>query len=233
MRTGLAGAALALAMSFGGTGTASADYLDDCAHPAPDMAIIGCSQAIDSGELSGGLLSWAYSNRGHAHLQLRQNGEAEQDFNRALKHNAYNLGALNGRGIARSRREEHRGALDDFEAMLEIDPGNATALNNGAYAKLALGFPQEALEDARRAVAMDPMNGVYRDTLGDMLGFNCRIDDAMVEFDLADLYMPDWAEFKLEQLKLEGYWDGPITAEFPEEARFALMDWIGRGCAGV
>ena len=212
---------------------ALADTLDDCASEDANTAIAACSEAIGSLGLTGDLLSWAYSNRGHAYLKLRENEAAERDFNNAIRLNQTNLGALNGRGIARGRRGAHREALDDYERMLEIDPGNATALNNGAYEKLALGFPEDAIADARLAVADDPYNGIYRDTLGDMLGRNCRVDEAMAEYDLANSYYPEWASFKLEQMQIDGFWDGPITDDFPEEARLALAAWISSGCVGV
>ena len=80
------GVALAVVIALAAA-PALGDMVNDCVNEAKryDRAIEACTEAINSGEWSGGDLAWAYTNRGLAHYELGEYRDALADYSEALE----------------------------------------------------------------------------------------------------------------------------------------------------
>lgn len=150
-------AASALATSQAGAQTQR--QLDWCSNQndafSPRLRIDGCTAAIQSAR-TGENMSWAFYNRGIAHMKLSQFDRAIADFDQALKLDPDSTFALNNRGAALARKGEYDRAIADFNEAIRLDAQSATSYNNRGTAYARTGQYDRALEDFEQAVRLDP-----------------------------------------------------------------------------
>jgi tetratricopeptide (TPR) repeat protein len=100
--------------------------LKDCtgASDVPnDRQILGCSDAIESGNLSGKDLAAVFSNRGRAYDGKGDAGRAMADYSEAVRLHPGYAEALFRRGVVRRRAGDKVGGDADVAAAKKIDPG--------------------------------------------------------------------------------------------------------------
>ena len=98
----------------------------------------------------------AYYNRGLAHYDLHQLGQAIADFGEAVRLNPEYVKAYYNRGLAQYHQGNHEAAEADFSEVLRHDSQHASAYNNRGLARKAQGDFSGAVADYTLAVRMDP-----------------------------------------------------------------------------
>ncbi len=119
----------------------------------PDMRIAGCTAVIESGQLFGHELVWAYVNRGLAHA-AKSDPRALADFGEALKIEPQQIRALfeRGRFYAGVLGDFER-AVQDFDAAIAIDPRYTDALNYRGGIRRRNGDYDGAIKDFTASIA--------------------------------------------------------------------------------
>jgi tetratricopeptide (TPR) repeat protein len=103
-----------------------AQSLTDCTGGSDvpnDRQILGCSTAIESGNLAGKELAAAFSNRGRAYDGKGDAGRAMADYSEAVRLDPGSAEALFRRGIVRRRAGDKAGGDADGAAAGKLDPG--------------------------------------------------------------------------------------------------------------
>ncbi|MBX3458641.1 MAG: protein kinase [Planctomycetes bacterium] len=120
----------------------------------------------------------AWSNRGHAKMNMRRFEEAYSDMTIALALDPRDDGLWQSRGYLNNvwLRDPESGA-EDYTRMLELAPHSAVAYANRASAYFELGKPELAIGDATRALELNPYHpeawnnrAAARSQLGDING---------------------------------------------------------------
>lgn len=97
----------------------------------------------------------AYLYRGHIDDELGQFRRAIQDFDQAIKFDAYFTGAYHSRGIVYHEIGEHRRAIEGYVLAIELDPAHAYAFDNRNLALNELGQYTLAEQDAKIACKLN------------------------------------------------------------------------------
>ena len=120
------------------------------------LSLRACTSLLQGSELSSEVRARIYARRGHAWLIEDDAGEALTDFNSAIKLNAHNLRALNGRARAYTLLEQHAKAADDWTAVIALDADvEANYLKRGA-SHLAAHNTNAAMADFDKAITLNP-----------------------------------------------------------------------------
>jgi tetratricopeptide (TPR) repeat protein len=97
----------------------------------------------------------AFSERGDVNVSQRKLEEAEADFDRALKINAYYGPALRGLGYCKLEKKEFAEAIELFEKSISADPNNANTHLLMGIANLELDRREPAREALQKALSFD------------------------------------------------------------------------------
>jgi tetratricopeptide (TPR) repeat protein len=104
---------------------AAADELDSCVKLSDDLAVAGCSRAIDSHQYTGRSLARLYARRGGAYQARGDLDHAMVDFNESMGTDPTYPSAYNNRGNAWYRRGDFDRAIKDFVQAIRLDPKDA------------------------------------------------------------------------------------------------------------
>jgi hypothetical protein len=99
-------------------------------HATPDMMIGGCTALIGSGKYSGRNLAVAFTNRGGAYDDKRDEDRAIADHDQAIKIDPKLHLAFNNRANAYGRKGDIDRAIADYDQAIRIDPKFFEAYNN-------------------------------------------------------------------------------------------------------
>jgi tetratricopeptide (TPR) repeat protein len=114
--------------------TASADELQPSTlkscYEAVSDSISACTIAISSGTLNGADLAKAYLSRGLAQQRLKQDENAINDLNEALKINPDDPQTINARGTSYLTLGQYDRAIQDYKRVIEINPKFVPAFFN-------------------------------------------------------------------------------------------------------
>lgn len=157
-------AALALwaVLAIGGCSAQSAQ-LAACKAPTDDndsdkqqAKVAACTAAIRQGA-KGDDLEAALAQRGDAQRQLSKPDLAIQDFDQALRMNANDAFALNGRGLAyMDAGKPQKLSLADFNAAIRANPSVGDAFDNRGYLERYSGDFDASIQDESRAIELEP-----------------------------------------------------------------------------
>ncbi len=109
----------------GFSGSATAQTLDQqrCLAPDPDVAILGCTAMIQSGQEPQENLAKAYNNRGNAYDAKGDYDRAIADYTEAIRLDPKYAHAYNNRGNAYGAKGDYDHAIADFDQVIrELDP---------------------------------------------------------------------------------------------------------------
>ncbi|MGB8847110.1 MAG: tetratricopeptide repeat protein, partial [Terracidiphilus sp.] len=123
-------ACLLLGATVAAVGQTRDQNWDKCKADDPDTSVAGCTALIQSGQESTTDQASAYFDRGIAYRQKKEDDQAMQDLNQALKLKPDFAGALNTRGNVYSDEGEYDRAISDYNDALRIDPNHALAYYN-------------------------------------------------------------------------------------------------------
>ncbi len=164
----LVGASLTVILvAISGAGTATAQRAEQrawCAGlfgVALRQRIDACTAIIDSGRLDGMSLSAALSDRGIAHLDVRNDDRALADFNEAIRIDPDNAKAFSRRGLAyqlRGQEGDMERALADWAKALQLNPDDADTLEQRGRVYLIRRDYDGMIGDYGALIRLDPDN---------------------------------------------------------------------------
>ncbi len=161
------------------------DIMAGCIDPFPDIRVVGCTAAIDSGIWEGGDLAWAYNNRAIAYRLMGQWEDALEDFSIAIGLDPENPINWNNRGHAHRVMGAPEKAIVDFDWAIALDPDYRLAHYNRATALAVMGDLVGAVASYSEAIRLAPEDpwgwndrGLARHRMGDL-------DAALKDFDAA------------------------------------------------
>ena len=99
-------------------------------HATPDLMIKGCTALIRSGKVSGQDLAVAFTNRGSAYDDKRDEDRAIADHDQAIKIDPTLDLAFNNRANAYGRKGGIDRAIADYDEAIRLNPTFSTAYNN-------------------------------------------------------------------------------------------------------
>src|SRR5215510_13690782 len=147
---------LAVAALVGLPMVAAADEWDACVKLSDDLAVAGCSRAIDSHQYTGRSLARLYTRRGGAYQAQGDLDHAMADFNESMRVDPTYPAAYNNRGITWYRRGDLDRAIADYDQAIRLDPKYEYAYANRGAAWATKGDLDRAIADFDQAVRLDP-----------------------------------------------------------------------------
>ena len=149
-------ACLAVVALAGLPTVAAADEWGSCVKLSDDLAVAGCSRAIDSHQYTGRSLARLYARRGGAYQAQGDLDHAMADFNESMRVDPTYPSAYNNRGITWYRRGDFDRAIADYDQAIRLDPKYGHAYVNRGAAWGAKGDFDRAIADFDQAIRLDP-----------------------------------------------------------------------------
>jgi tetratricopeptide (TPR) repeat protein len=153
-------ACLAVAALAGLPMVAAADEWYSCVKLSDDLAVAGCSRAIDSHQYTGRSLARLYTRRGGAYQAQGDLDHAMADFNESMRVDPTYPSAYNNRGIAWYRRGDLDRAIADYDQAIRLDPKYLYAYANRGAAWATKGERDRAIADFDQAIRLDPKDAL-------------------------------------------------------------------------
>src|SRR5262249_35695281 len=135
---------------------AAADDWDACGKQSGDLAVAGCSRAIDSNQYTGRNLAWLYASRGVAYLAQSDLDHAMADFNEAIRLDPKDAAPYYNRGVACTAQGDLDRAIADFYEAIRLDPKDAASYSIRGIAWSDKGELDRAIADFDEAIRLDP-----------------------------------------------------------------------------
>jgi tetratricopeptide (TPR) repeat protein len=149
-------ACLAVMALAGSPMVAAADEFDSCVDLSDDLAVAGCSRAIDSHEYTGRSLARLYSRRGGAYQAQGDLERAMADLDESVRIDPTYPSAYSNRGAAWYRRGDLDRAIADFNTAIRLDPKYEYAYVNRGAAWGTKGNFDRAIADFDTAIRLNP-----------------------------------------------------------------------------
>jgi len=129
----------------------------------PDVAINYCTQTIESRQLSGKGMAFAFYKRGNAYYGKGDHDRAILDYDQAIRLNPSHANSHSNRGAAYARKGDYHRAIQDYDEAVRLNPNHADAFSNRGAAYARKGDYDRAIEDYDEAVRLNPnhANAVY------------------------------------------------------------------------
>jgi tetratricopeptide (TPR) repeat protein len=118
-----------------------------------EQQLVGCTAAIQSGQLSRRDLSLALINRCTVYRHREDHDRAIADCNSAIQLDPNNADAFNNRGLVHRAMGRFDRAIADYNRAIRINPEEFTTFTNRGYAYEQKGDRQRAIADYRKAAA--------------------------------------------------------------------------------
>jgi tetratricopeptide (TPR) repeat protein len=160
----------------------------------PDAAIVHCTRAIETGQLSQAQLGYALRLRGFAYTRKGEYDQAIQDFDQALRLNPNDAATLVGRGAAYFGKKQLERAIQDFDEANRLAPNGADPIRSRGLAYAAKGESDRAIQDFDQALRLNPNDAVAFRYRGLAYGKKGELDRAIQDFDQALRLNPNDAE---------------------------------------
>jgi len=134
---------------------AAADESDSCVKLSDDLAVAGCSPAIDSHQNTGRSLARLYARRGGAYQARGDPDHAMLDFNGRWG-SIRRIRLRTNRGNAWYRRGDFDRAIADYDEAIQLDPKDAQAYYDRGMAWEKKRRLREALADFKMHSQLAP-----------------------------------------------------------------------------
>jgi len=123
-----------------------------CEKSSGDDGIAACDRAIASGNFTGRMLSYLYSDRGFMRMQKSEIDSALADLNKAAEIDSTNFYAFWNRGAVHTAKGDLDGAKADFNAALALNPDETSK----AQIEEALNAVNAGAAQAAQSQVSDP-----------------------------------------------------------------------------
>ena len=114
-----------------------------------------CTEAIDTGQLSGKALGFAFYRRANAYSEIGEQDRAIADYDQAIRINPNHAASFANRGVAHARKENYDRAIDDYDQAIRIKPTYVDAFTNRGVAHARKGDYDRAIQDYDEAIRLD------------------------------------------------------------------------------
>jgi tetratricopeptide (TPR) repeat protein len=121
-----------------------------------DITINYCTQAIESGQLSGRGLAFAFYKRANAYYEKGEYDRAIEDYDQAIRLNPKHADAFSNRGVAYSRKGDYDRAIENYNEAIRLNPKHAGALYGRGNAYRRKGDYDRAIENYDEAIQLSP-----------------------------------------------------------------------------
>src|SRR5437762_2000537 len=135
---------------------AAADEWDSCVKLSDDLAVAGCSRAIDSHQYMGRSLARLYARRGGAYQTQGDLKHAMADFNESMRIDPTYPSAYLNRGNTWFNRGDFDRAIADYNQAIRLDPKDTKAYYNRGMAWEKKRSLQAALADFKVHAQLAP-----------------------------------------------------------------------------
>ena len=135
---------------------AAADEWDSCVKLSDDLAVAGCSRAIDSHQYTDRSLARLYARRGGAYQAQGDLNHAMADFNESMRIDPTYPSAYSNRGNTWYRRGDFDRAIADYNQAIQLNPKYGRAYVNRGSAWGTRGDLDRAIADYNQAIRLDP-----------------------------------------------------------------------------
>ena len=172
---------------------AAADDWDTCGKESGDLAVAGCSRAIDSHQYTGRSLARLYAGRGVTYLAQGDLDHAMADFNESMRVDPTYARAYNDRGITWYRTGDLDRAIADYDQAIRLDPKDAKAYYNRGSAWGDKGDLDRAIADFDQAIRLDPKDAKAYYNRGIAWEKKGSLQEALADFKMHSQLAP-WPE---------------------------------------
>ena len=140
-------ACMAVVVLAGLPGVAAADEWDSCVKLPDDLAVAGCSRAIDSHQYAGRSLARLYARRGGAYQAQGDVKRAVADYNESMRIDPTYPAAYSNRGNIWFHKGDFDRAIADYNQAVQLDPKYEPAYANRGSALGAKGDLDRAIAE--------------------------------------------------------------------------------------
>ena len=134
---------------------AAGDGSQKCYTALNSVAISYCTEAIESGQLSGKALGFVFYRRANAYNEIGERDRAIADYNQAIRINPNHAGSFSNRGVAHARKGNYDAAIQDYDQAIRIKPTYVDAFANRGVAYARQGDYDRAIQDYDKAIRLD------------------------------------------------------------------------------
>ena len=121
-----------------------------------DITINYCTQAIESGQLSGRGLAFAFYKRANAYYEKGEYDRAIEDYDQAIRLNPKHPDAFSNRGVAYARKGDYDRAIENYNEAIRLNPKHPDAFSNRGVAYARKGDYDRAIENYNEAIRLNP-----------------------------------------------------------------------------
>src|SRR5215475_11837996 len=155
-----------------------------------EMAISYCTQAIESGQLSGKGLAFAFYKRANGYYERGQYDRAIEDYNHVIGLNPNHADAFSNRGATYARKGEYDRAIESYDEAIRLNPKHADAFSNRGVAYARKGDYDRAVENYDEAIRLNPKHAAALYGRGNAYRRKGDYDRAIENYDEAIRSMP-------------------------------------------
>src|SRR5215468_9510702 len=121
-----------------------------------EMAINYCTQAIESGQLSGKGLAFAFYKRASGYYERGQYDRAIEDYNQAIRLNPNHANAFSNRGVAYGRKGDYDRAIENYDQAIRLNPKYINAFYNRGNAYRRKRDYDRAVQNYDQVIRLNP-----------------------------------------------------------------------------
>jgi tetratricopeptide (TPR) repeat protein len=158
-----------------------------------DIAINYCTQAIESGQLSGKGLAFAFYRRGNAYSEKGDYDRAIPDYDQAVRLNPSHANAFSNRGVAYAHKGDYDQAILDYAEAIRLNPNHADAFSNRGVAYARKGDYDQAIQNYDEAIRLNPNHANALYDRGNAYRRKGDYDRAILDYDEAIRLNPNHA----------------------------------------
>jgi tetratricopeptide (TPR) repeat protein len=140
-----------------GSAASDSDRKDCQGNSAPDQKIAACTRVIDDSSESASSRANAYSGRGVAYFNKKDQERAMADHGEAIKLDPKNARPYHNRGLVYAARRDYDAAIAEYEEAIKLDSKYVSAYNNRGLAYASKKDYDRAMTDYSQAT---PNSGV-------------------------------------------------------------------------
>src|SRR5262244_364172 len=180
-----------------------------------EMAINYCTQAIESGQLSGKGLAFAFYKRANGYYERGQYDRAIEDYNHVIGLNPNHANAFSNRGATYARKGEYDRAIENYDEAIRLNPKHADAFSNRGVAYGRKGDYDRAVENYDEAIRLNPKHAAALYGRGNAYRRKGDYDRAIENYDEAIKLNPKHVD-AFSNRGLVRFYQGQFAAAVPD-----------------
>src|SRR6266436_4016609 len=189
-------------------------------HKSTDSNVVinYCTQAIESGQLSGKGLGFAFYSRGNAYYEKRNYNQAIQDYDQAIRLNPSHASAFSNRGVAYASKGDYDRAIENYDEAIRLNPNHADAFSNRGVAYGRKGNYDRAIQNYDEVIRLNPNHANALYNRGNAYKHNKDYDRAVLDYDKVIRLNPNHAD-AYSNRGLVRFYQGQFSAAVPDLSR--------------